>query len=60
MKKFLMMAVCALALCACNNNASNVNETGVATDSICDTVATSVEYCDTTVILVETVDSVAE
>jgi hypothetical protein len=47
-------------LCACNNNASNVNETGVVTDSICDTVATSVEFCDTTVILVEAVDSVAE
>jgi hypothetical protein len=40
MKKFFYVAVMALALTACGNKAAQ--ETKVATDSICDSVATAV------------------
>lgn len=42
MKKFFMMATLALALCACGNKAETTEVNCVATDSICDSVATAV------------------
>jgi len=42
MQKFFMMATLALALCACGNKAETTEVNRVATDSICDSVATAV------------------